>query len=139
LGSHYYQIVSATKGAEVHVQTADAYTPTTVKWEPRAHFDIILPERDPFLGYLPKKKKHVKVTEPKPKKTSKPVVWPRVSYQGNLKKNNGERSVYLINVNNQMQFFKIGDTLQGVLLQQGSKASVDLVFKDQQKTIPIAK
>lgn len=86
--------------------------------------------RDPFLGKLYReKKKTVKV-----KKTVRkdPVQFPPMNFIGIIE---GKSTSYIIQINNQQEIFKLGQTFQGVTLKSAKSKEITVKYKGVLKTI----
>ncbi|MCR9155550.1 MAG: hypothetical protein NXI09_15705 [Bacteroidetes bacterium] len=62
-----------------------------------------------------------------------PVIWPKLAYQGQLRRK--DQTLCLIDVNDQIHFFSVGQTLQGIKLLKSFTDSVHLEYKRERKYI----
>lgn len=98
-------------------------------------FTISNVERDPFLGAVLKKKFSPKKARKKEVSKTK-INWPRIQFKGLIKDKKGN-SIYLIEVNNQVQLMKVGALQSDIKLISGSQSNVLLDYKKEQKEFDI--
>jgi hypothetical protein len=90
--------------------------------------------RDPFLGKLYKEKKRTVKTKKIVHKD--PVQFPPINFIGLIE---GKSVSYIIQINNQQEIFKLGQTFQGVTLKSAKSKEVTVKYKGKSKTILLRK
>ena len=136
-GAIIYKVVDAFSTDEATVADIIPVKESKFKTLEREEFSITSVARDPFLGTLYKKKTPVK----KKKTTSvkQEVFWPQVQYKGLVSDKNSGASIFLVEINNAVQFYKKGQTFQELQLIKGNKDKITLKYQGSKKEFPISK
>lgn len=94
-------------------------------------FSIQTLSRDPFLGKL--------ATNPNTKKSSKKVVQTEVHfpvlYHGTISISNSKNKVFIVSINGQEYFVKIGQEIDGYKLIRANTKNIVVRYRGVQKTI----
>jgi len=95
-------------------------------------FSIEPLERDPFLGKIISKETNVKVSNPI--KKSEDVYIP-ILYHGMIAKENSRDKLYIISIENQQHFIKVGQTVNGIKLLKATNDEIRVTYEGISKTI----
>jgi len=104
----------------------------------RDTFNIHNEHRDPFLG-KPYYKKQASPTRKVRSKKKDSVVFPQMTYQGVISKQQSAQNIYIVGINGTQQLFKVGKTIEDIKLLKGSKKSITIAYKGKRKTIAVSK
>lgn len=105
----------------------------------RDTFSIQTTERDPFLGMLTNNKSKKTKSKAKRQITSKTTISPRITYLGLIKKQNSFQQVFVVNINNEQNLLKRGQTINDVKLLRGNSKEIVVKIDNQQQTIKLQK
>lgn len=100
-------------------------------------FSINVNYRDPFLGkiYRPNTVK-VKKRASNPAKPEV-IVWPQIQYKGIVSDNQGKTKIFMLIINGQTFLMRKGAVENEVLLKDGDRNTVDLIYRGEKNTIEI--
>lgn len=137
-GTIGYQIYSKMRPDESPIIAVNSSVSFSPKQEIiKDTFSISSSHRDPFLGTAyQKKRKSNKTTYVKKSKDT--IVFPKITYKGVISKQQSSQNIYIIEINNSQQLFKVGKQFNDVTLIKGDKKSVLVSFKGKRKTVSVA-
>lgn len=105
----------------------------------RDTFAINVNYRDPFLGkmYGPVSKKTYRKTIKKLTEPKEEIVWPQLVYKGIVSDTKNKVKVFMLIINGKTFLMKPGALENEVLLKNGNKDAVQVVYKNEQAVIPL--
>lgn len=137
-GAVIYQFFSFTDNeSRDSISPNVAIKPFLIK--PRDTSEIIINNRDPFLGKITDNSTIPKIK----KKISKAVIikeevnWPQVQYKGIVSDNKEKIKVYMIIINGKTHLMKKGDEEDGVKLKDGNRETIYAIYEEDLKVILI--
>lgn len=134
-----YQVIDAFREKETPEFDVATTKPISYKNMVRDTFSISKPNRDPFLNTLASKKKTPKKkATPKPKVKKERVRWPRISYKGKVSEKKGHTTVYVVEINNEINFMKINSVTANVKMLKAEEKKIVLTYKGETKEIQIS-
>ncbi|TRW27078.1 hypothetical protein FMM05_00055 [Flavobacterium zepuense] len=134
-----YQFFSFTSGEAVQeaITTNLKVTPLAVK--ERDSIAINVNYRDPFLGkaYLPIDP-NMRTAGTKKKAMPKETVnWPSVVYKGIVSDSKDKKKVFMVIINGQTYLMRQKDTEQQIILKNGNREYIDVLYKGNTNKILI--
>ncbi|MBP1221744.1 hypothetical protein [Flavobacterium sp. 1355] len=137
-----YQVFSFTNNDEVISANDPEFIIKPLKIKQRQSFVIDVNYRDPFLGkmYVSQTISKVKTEKSTIKKASKvqeTLVWPVILYKGMISDTKDKTKIFMIIIDGQNHYMKIGDTENEVYLKSGDKESVYVKYKGNLNLIMI--
>jgi hypothetical protein len=133
-GAVLYQIFSFTTTDLDVTANNPEFTIKPLKIKERQSFTINVNYRDPFLGkmYAPQTVSKVKSGSSSVKKAPKiqeALVWPVVLYKGMISDSKTKNRIFMLVIDGQNHYMKIGETQNEIFLKEGDKESVYLKYK----------
>jgi hypothetical protein len=137
-----YQVFSFSNNDEVISTNNPEFIIKPLKVKERQSFVINVNYRDPFLGkmYAPQTVSKIKTEKSTIKKTPKvqeTLVWPVILYKGMISDTKDKTKIFMIIIDGQNHYMKIGDTENEVYLKSGDKESVYVKYKGNLNLIMI--
>jgi hypothetical protein len=133
-GAVLYQIFSFTTTDLDVTANNPEFTIKPLKIKERQSFTINVNYRDPFLGkmYTPQTVSKIKTGSSLVKKAPKiqeALVWPVVLYKGMISDSKTKNRIFMLVIDGQNHYMKIGETQNEIFLKEGDKESVYLKYK----------
>lgn len=132
-GAVLYQVFSFTNSNEIPVSNNPEFIIKPLKIKERQTFTININYRDPFLGkmYAPQTVSNVKASTKikKQPKSQENLVWPSILYKGMISDVKNKSKIFMLIINSQYHYMKIGDTENEIFLKEGNKESVYIKYK----------
>lgn len=97
-------------------------------------FSITMVKRDPFLGTLYSPKKVSKKTTKSTKKVVNENI-PQVTYHGNIAKQDGIASIFVVSINGNQHLLKVGQKANDVTLLKGNSKEIFVRVNNTKKKI----
>lgn len=116
---------------EIPVVTYEEYK-SEIKKE-RELYSVKIRDRDPFLGEIITKPKHIITV----KKKKEPVVFPKILYNGIVE--SGQNKAYIITINDKQEIVKINQVINGIKLLKGTSKEITFLYKGEKKIVNIKK
>ncbi|PWB18645.1 hypothetical protein [Flavobacterium sp. HTF] len=137
-----YQVFSFTNNDEVVSANNPEFVIKPLKVKERQSFIIDVNYRDPFLGkmYMPQAATKVKTANSSIKKTPKvpeTLVWPVILYKGMISDTKDKTKIFMLIIDGQNHYMKIGDTQNEIYLKSGDRESVYVKYKGNLNLIMI--
>jgi hypothetical protein len=137
-----YQVFSFTNNDEIISANDPEFIIKPLKVKQRQSFVIDVNYRDPFLGkmYLAQTISKVKTEKSTIKKTpnvQETLVWPVILYKGMISDTKDKAKIFMIIIDGQNHYMKIGDTENEIYLKSGDKESVYVKYKGNLNLIMI--
>lgn len=133
-GAVLYQFFSFTNTDEIIATNTPEFTIRPLKVKERKSIVINVNYRDPFLG-----KMYTPQTAPKPKsgatsvkktpKVQEALVWPVILYKGMISDTKNKNKIFMLVIDGQNHYMKIGDTGNEIYLKSGDKESIYVKYK----------
>lgn len=132
-GAVLYQVFSFTNSDEIPVSNNPEFVIKPLKIKEKQTFTININYRDPFLGkmYTPRTVSNVKASTKikKQPKSQENLVWPSILYKGMISDVKNKNKIFMLIIDGQYHYMKIGDTENEIFLKEGSKESVYIKYK----------
>lgn len=132
-GAVLYQVFSFTNSDEISVSNNPEFVIKPLKIKERQTFTINVNYRDPFLGkmYTPQTVSNVKASTKTKKqpKSQENLVWPSILYKGMISDVKNKNKIFILIIDGQYHYMKIGDTENEIFLKEGNKESVYIKYK----------
>ncbi|WP_166923977.1 hypothetical protein [Flavobacterium poyangense] len=133
-GAVLYQIFSFTDTDEITAADIPEFTIKPLKVKERQSIVIDVNYRDPFLGkmYTPQtvsKPKSGATSVKKTPKVQETLVWPVILYKGMISDTKDKNKIFMLVIDGQNHYMKIGDTANEIYLKNGDKESVYVKYK----------
>ncbi len=132
-GAVVYQFFSFTNADEIPVSNNPEFVIKPLKIKERQAFTINVNYRDPFLGkmYAPQTVLNVKTSTKikKQPKSQENLVWPSILYKGIVSDAKNKNKIFMLIIDGQYHYMKIGDTENEIFLKEGNKESVYIKYK----------
>jgi len=137
-----YQVFSFTNNDEIISANDPEFIIKPLKVKQRQSFVIDVNYRDPFLGkmYLAQTISKVKTEKSTIKKTpnvQETLIWPVILYKGMISDTKDKAKIFMIIIDGQNHYMKIGDTENEIYLKSGDKESVYVKYKGNLNLIMI--
>jgi hypothetical protein len=137
-----YQVFSFTNNDEIISANDPEFIIKPLKVKQRQSFVIDVNYRDPFLVkmYLAQTISKVKTEKSTIKKTpnvQETLVWPVILYKGMISDTKDKAKIFMIIIDGQNHYMKIGDTENEIYLKSGDKESVYVKYKGNLNLIMI--
>lgn len=135
-----YQFFSFAAPAVEHATTKNEWALKPLKIKERKTFSINVNYRDPFLGkmYIPQNKVIIpkKTIKTEPKKEAV-IMLPPIIYKGMIADSKQKSKIFMLVISGKNFFMKKGETHEEVLLKDGNKESVSIIYKGIKNTIAL--
>ncbi len=129
-----YKVYDAFNPGENKIRESNSENFIPPQSKERDTFSLLPIDSDPFLGiaYI---KKQVNTTKPAPnnRKKEEEVIWPVINYLGIVSDENSITSVFILQINGQQYLIKKSETIQEIILINGSQEKVILRYKGKEK------
>lgn len=132
-GAVLYQVFSFTNSDEILVSNNPEFVMKPLKIKERQTFTINVNYRDPFLGkiYVSQTVSNVKASTKikKQPKSQENLVWPSILYKGMISDVKNKNKIFMLIIDGQYHYMKIGGTENEIFLKEGNKESVYIKYK----------